>query len=155
MEFSQLPYVFIINYIKQFFNHEDFTKTIRFVCMQHLINLLWTPYDVRTHEMLIPVIIWRINLKVGMLVWFRCCLNFRHFPEFKKNYPFYPFLIPKFILFSLFECDFRLKLGQDLNFCEDRKRIKISEEWKNFVELVNSHYITVFGAKIAHNLIFQ
>lgn len=48
MEFSQLPYIFIINYIKQFFNHEDFTKAIRFICMQHLINLLRTPYDVRT-----------------------------------------------------------------------------------------------------------
>ena len=30
MEFSQLPYIFIINYIKQFFNHEDFIKAICF-----------------------------------------------------------------------------------------------------------------------------
>ena len=33
-------------------------------------------------------IIWQINLKEGMLVWFRCCLDLRHFPHFKKNYPF-------------------------------------------------------------------
>ena len=65
------------------------------------------------------------------------------------------FLSLKIILFSLFECDFRLKLGRDLNFCKDRKRIKISEEWKNFVELVNSHYITVFRCKNCTQLDFS
>ena len=101
-------------------------------------------------------IIWQINLKEGMLVWFRCCLNFRHFPEFKKNYPFYPclvvgdkraryhfsplptirFLILKIILFSKIMLWLWLKLRQGLELWKDRKRIKISEWWENIVWLV-------------------
>ena len=90
-----------------------------------------------------------------MLVGFRCCLNFRHFPEFKKNYPFYPFLILKIILFSKIMLWLWLKLRQGLELWKDRKRIKISEEWKNFVELVNSHYITVFRCKNCTQLDFS
>ena len=48
-----------------------------------------------------------------------------------------------------------LKPRQYLNLSEDRKRIKISEEWKNFVELVNSHYITVFRCKNCTQLDFS
>ena len=124
---------------------------------------------------------------------FRCCLDLRHFPHFKKNYPFYPclvigvkraryrfapswicfiltecrfryyvpvnaicslpefrfaqyvrksalptirFLILRIILFSLYECNFWLKLGQGLTFSKDRKRIKISELVEYIVDLV-------------------
>ena len=73
---------------------------------------------------------------MGMWGQFRCCLDFRHFPIFKKNYPFYPFLILKIILFSLFECGFCLKLGQHLDFKKDRKRIKTSELVEYIVDLV-------------------
>ena len=59
-----------------------------------------------------------------MLVQFRGSLVFRHFPKFKKSYPFYPFLILKFIFFSCLFWEIRLKLRQGLNFCKDRKRIK-------------------------------
>ena len=75
---------------------------------------------------------------------FKHCWEFTSFPKFKKNYPFYPFLIPRFILFSLFECGFCLKLGQDLDFKKDRKRIKTSEWWEVIVGLVNPTYVTLF-----------
>ena len=85
-------------------------------------------------------------MKEGTSAQFRYCLDLRHFLKFKKNYPFYPclvvgvkraryrfsplptirFLILKFILFSLHECNFRLKLRQGLNLRKDRKRIKTS-----------------------------
>ena len=110
-----------------------------------------------------------------MLVWFRCCLDLRHFPQFKKIYPFYPclvvgykraryhfsplptirFLIFKIILFSKIMLWLWLKLRQGLELWKDRKRIKSSELWENFVELVNSHYITVFRCKNCTQLDFS
>ena len=75
-------------------------------------------------------IIWQINLKEGMLVWFRCCLDLRHFPQFKKNYPFYPLFILRIILFSSWFSQNCLKLGLGLSFCKDRKRIKTAEWWE-------------------------
>ena len=54
----------------------------------------------------------------------------------KSALPTIRFLILKIILFSLFEWDFRFKLGQDLNFCEDRKRIKTSELVEDIVDFV-------------------
>ena len=63
----------------------------------------------------------------------------RHFPQFKKNYPFYPLFIPKIILFSLFECGFRLKPRRNLDFKNDRKRIK--EKWEVFVGQVCPTYL--------------
>ena len=92
-------------------------------------------------------IIWQINLKEGMLVWFRCCLDLRHFPHFKKNYPFYPFLIPKFILFSWLFWAIRLNFRQDLNFKKDKKRIKTSERWENFCRISKSD-VTIAGQNI-------
>ena len=71
-----------------------------------------------------------------MWVQFRCCLDLSHFPEFKKNYPFYPFLIPKFILFSKIMLWQWLKLRQGLNLRKDRKRIKTSELVEDIVDLV-------------------
>ena len=96
-----------------------------------------------------------LNFKEEISAQFRCYLTFSHFPVFKKNYPFYPFLILKIILFSKTISHIMLKLGQSLNFRKDRKRIKISKEWKNFVELVNSHYITVFRCKNCTQLDFS
>ena len=90
-----------------------------------------------------------------MWVQLRCCLDLSHFPQFKKNYPFYPFLIPKFILFSKIMPWLWLKLRQGLELWKDRKRIKSSELWENFVELVNSHYITVFRCKNCTQLDFS
>jgi len=77
-----------------------------------------------------PCITWRINLKEGMLVWFRCCLDLRHFPHFKKNCPFYPLFIPIFILFFVCSPCFALNLTTLFRFQKDRKRIKVSEEWE-------------------------
>ena len=65
-----------------------------------------------------------------MLVWFRCCLGFRHFPQFKKNYPFYPLFILRIILFSCLFWEIRLKLRQGLTLSKDRKRIKTSVWWE-------------------------
>ena len=81
-------------------------------------------------------IIWRINLNERMLVWFRCCLDFNHFPHFKKNYPFYPLFILRFILFSCLFWEIRLKLRQGLTLSKDRKRIKNSELVEYIVDLV-------------------
>ena len=67
-------------------------------------------------------------------------MKFTPFPHCKKNYPFYPFLIPKFILFSLFERGFCLKVGQGLNLSKDRKRIKTSYHREVIVGLVNPTY---------------
>ena len=63
-------------------------------------------------------------------------MNFSHFPAFKQNYPFYPFLIPKFILFSFLFWAIRLNFRQYLNFKKDRKRIKIPELVEYIVDLV-------------------
>lgn len=75
-----------------------------------------------------------------------CCLDFSLFPCFKKNYPFYPILILKNILFSYVFWEICLKLGQVLKLSKDRKRIKTSERWEDIVGLVNSHYIIIFEA---------
>lgn len=56
-----------------------------------------------------------------------CRLNFSHFPKFKKNYPFYPILILKFIIFPVCFEKFTSKLRQDVNLSKERKRIKTSE----------------------------
>lgn len=60
-----------------------------------------------------------------------CRLNFSHFPKFKKNYPFYPIHILKFIIFPVCFEKFTSKLRQDVNLSKKRKRIKTSERWED------------------------
>ena len=79
----------------------------------------------------------------------------RHFLKFKKNYPFILTWLSALnglaialalcrqsaflslnLSFFLYECNFRLKLRQGLNFGKDRKRIKTSELVEYIVDLV-------------------
>ena len=73
-------------------------------------------------------------MKVGTAHAFPTLLT--DFLKFKKNYPFYPFLILRIILFSSWFVKICLKLRQGLTFCKDRKRIKISELVEYIVDLV-------------------
>ena len=63
-------------------------------------------------------------------------MNLSYFPNFKKNYPFYPLFILRFILFSCLFWEIRLKLRQGLTLSKDRKRIKNSELVEYIVDLV-------------------
>ena len=63
-------------------------------------------------------------------------MNLRHFPIFKKNYPFYPFLILRIILFSVCSPHFALNLATLFRFQKDRKRIKTSEGVEYIVDIV-------------------
>ena len=70
---------------------------------------------------------WKL-MKVGTAHAFPTLLT--DFLKFKKNYPFYPFLILRIILFSSWFVKICLKLGLGVNFSKDRKRIKTAKWWE-------------------------